>query len=301
MEDSAASGSGRLPDFMIIGAAKSGTSTLYSYLAAHPQLFMSTPKEPCFFDADVAWERGLDWYRGLFAGARPEQLCGEASTNYTRWPQVPDVPARISELIPDCRFLYLVRDPAKRAFSHYVHRHTRELYPGEPYRMSFEEFVEHDPMCLDSSDYQSQIEQYLAHFPRESIHVLTLEALSRHPRAVLPRVLGFLGVASDVDLVAAGERAENPADGEGKMRSFVTAPLRRVPLLRSLANALPQGARDGIYRMLVSTPYARRVQDEHTAEPMREETRQALRKRFEASNRYLEREFDVDLSDWAAR
>ncbi|MBC7173545.1 MAG: sulfotransferase domain-containing protein, partial [Polyangiaceae bacterium] len=97
---------GRLPDFLIIGAAKSGTTTLFRYLINHSRVFDLAEKEPCFFDAEVNWGRGLDWYRNLFVGARDDQLCGEASTNYTRYPQVPGVPERIKRVVPDAKLIY---------------------------------------------------------------------------------------------------------------------------------------------------------------------------------------------------
>ncbi len=84
MCDTATGERGRLPDFLIIGAAKSGTSTLYQRLSGHPQIYMSPINEPCFFDTAVAWHKGLLWYRSLFANASPGQICGEASTNYSQ-------------------------------------------------------------------------------------------------------------------------------------------------------------------------------------------------------------------------
>lgn len=298
MSDTATQSTGRLPDFLIIGAAKSGTSTLYTHLASHPRIFMSEEKEPCFFDPDVAWDQGFDWYRALFRDASPQQLCGEASTNYTRWPQVDGVPARIAQHIPDAKLIYLMRDPVKRAFSHYVHRYTREVYPGEPFRLTFEEFVEEDPMCLDGSEYATQIQQYLEHFPREAILPLRLEDLSADPRSVLRQATTFLSVDPDVDLLGEGVRVENPGFGEGMLRYRVTKPLRSIPLLRSVADSIPQSWRDGVWKLLRSTSYAQRVDADHTATPMREETRRALAKRFEESNRYLEREFGMNLEGW---
>jgi hypothetical protein len=290
---------GRLPDFLIIGAAKSGTSTLYEYLTAHPEIFMSPIKEPCFFDSDVAWDKGLDWYRGLFREAAENQLCGEASTNYTRWPQVPDVPQRIAEIMPDVKLIYVLRHPVERAYSHYVHRHTREVYPGEPFRRSFEEFVEEDPMCLDSSDYAMQIDQYLSFFPRDSLLILRLEDLKRDPGPLLRRVLRFLGVDEDVELLGGGEILANPGGIHGgKLRQHVTAPLRRVPAIRKLAYAVPQSWRDLVYSLLRRTSYADGVREAHTAPPMREETRAALLERFRESNRFLAERFGLDVADW---
>lgn len=291
---------GRLPDFLIIGAAKSGTSTLYEYLAAHPEIFMSAIKEPCFFDSDVAWERGLDWYRGLFREAAENQLCGEASTNYTRWPQVPDVPRRIAEIMPAVKLIYMLRHPVDRAYSHYVHRHTREVYPGQPFRKTFEEFVKEDPMCLDSSDYVMQIDQYLPFFSRDSLLILRLEDLKRDPGQLLGRVLRFLGVDEGVDVLGTGKIVANPGGIHGgQLRQRVTEPLRSIPAIRKLANAVPQSWRDAAFSILRRTSYAEGVREAHTAPPMRDETRAALIERFREPNRILAERFGIDAAEWA--
>ena len=119
---------GRLPDFVIVGAAKSGTTTLREHLLRHPDVFMCQPNEPCFFDANANWSRGLDWYKGLFAPADDDQLLGESSTNYTRYPQVLDVPHRIHDAIPGAQLIYIMRDPVLRTYSHFVHRWSKETH-----------------------------------------------------------------------------------------------------------------------------------------------------------------------------
>src|SRR5690242_14831106 len=82
---------GRLPDFVVIGGMKCGSTTLFEYLCRHPDVFMCTPKEPGYFSREKVMARGEAWYRSLFADAKPTQLCGEASTCYTRWPHFGDV------------------------------------------------------------------------------------------------------------------------------------------------------------------------------------------------------------------
>ncbi len=76
----------RLPDFIIIGAMKSATSTLHNQLSAQPGIFMSTPKEPNFFSDDDIYNQGLSWYSGLFSDANARDICGESSTHYTKLP-----------------------------------------------------------------------------------------------------------------------------------------------------------------------------------------------------------------------
>ena len=105
---------GPLPGFVILGAMKCGTTTLYDYLRRHDGVFLSTPKEPCFFADDRWYGHGEAFYRSLFAGARPDQLCGEASTPYTRREHGLAVPGRMPAMIPDAKLIYVVRHPVDR-------------------------------------------------------------------------------------------------------------------------------------------------------------------------------------------
>ena len=116
------------PDFIIIGAAKSGTTTLYQYLCRHPQIYMSTPKEPDFFSLDMNYHKGIEWYESLFDGAKPEQICGEASTTYSRWHQHPKAAERISQYLPKVKLIYIMRHPVDRAYSFYAYRFKRSQH-----------------------------------------------------------------------------------------------------------------------------------------------------------------------------
>ncbi len=291
---------GRLPDFLIIGAAKCGTSTLHGYLCRHPEIHMSPIKEPCFFDQDVSWNKGLDWYRDLFAGARSGQICGEASTNYTRWPQVPQVPARIYENLPGVRLIYMMRHPVDRAYSHYLHRHTKEVYPGESFIKTFEEFVADDPMCLDSSDYMLQIKQYLEFFEPESFLFLFTEELRTEPASVLGRVCRFLGVEDQANLLAEGPLFTNVSDSfrYHTTRRRTVAPLRSVTLIDRLGSLAPRRVRDLAYNLLTLTPHGRRVAKAHTPVPMQPQTRRRLLDRYREGNRALATFLGVELPNW---
>jgi hypothetical protein len=291
---------GRWPDFLVIGAAKSGTTTLYHYLARHPGIHMSPQKEPCFFDADRSWRRGPDWYRSLFAGARDDQACGEASTNYTRFPQVPGVPERIAALVPGAKLVYLLRDPVERAYAHYVHRWTKELHPGLPFAQGFEEFVARDPMCLDGSDYLLQVGRYLPHFRADALHVLYLDDLVGDPARALRRLFRFLGVDEAVDVVGGRPLRANDREGfhRDQIRARVTEPLRRRAWVRRLAGACPQGVRDQAYALLRHTRHGRAVDSAFRPPPMQEATRRALRERFGASSRALAERLGLPPPPW---
>ncbi len=180
----------QLPNFIVIGAMKSGTTSLFHYLQSHPQVFMSPLKEVDFFAGELNWDRGLDWYRRQFTGAGPETVAiGEASTSYTKYPQYTEVPDRIAATLPDVRLIYVVRDPIERIRSHYQHR---SLIGAE--REPLEVAVLTDPRYVDCSRYAFQIQQYMRVFPREALTVVSSEALRSDRERTIRDIYGFLGV-----------------------------------------------------------------------------------------------------------
>jgi len=117
--DSARSGPGALPNLIVIGAQKCGTSGLHYYLSLHPEISVSRPKELNFFIAERNWPRGVDWYRSHFDPNA--KVRSEASPNYTAYPQHLEVPERMHSVLPDAKLLYMVRDPLDRIAAHWVH------------------------------------------------------------------------------------------------------------------------------------------------------------------------------------
>jgi len=182
---------GRLPNFLVIGAMKSGTTSLFQYLRSHPAVFMSPLKEVDFFVEERNLGKGLDWYRKQFDGAGPEATAvGEASTSYTKYPEYRGVPQRIATWLPDARLIYVVRDPIERIRSHYQHR----ALIGEEHA-PFDVAVLRDPRYVDCSRFALQIEQYLQHFSRENLLVFTAEELRLSRATAMRRVYRFLEVA----------------------------------------------------------------------------------------------------------
>lgn len=178
-----------LPDFYIIGAMKCGTTTLQSQLAALPAVFMCEPKEPNFFSDPGIWKKGMGWYEGLFAGATPSQLVGEASTHYTKWPDLPDAPARVAEATPDAKLIYCVRDPLARALSHYRHEWTQGVAPDGP-----ETAARTMPALWQYGLYEKQLSRWLEHFDEDRVLIVSLERLNADPDTEFARVLAFLGL-----------------------------------------------------------------------------------------------------------
>jgi hypothetical protein len=292
----------RFPDYVIIGAAKSGTSTLFRYLEQHPGIFVSDPKEPCYFDLDESWGRGEQWYAALFSDARPDQLCGEGSTNYTRWPQVDGVPQRMKALIPNAKLIYLMRDPITRSYSHFVHRWSREVRPGEPFTESFSQFVAHDPMCLDGSDYTTQVARFLDYYPRKQLLLLTFEELASDPRATLRQVFAFLGV-EDISPEMELERRENDTRSalERRIRNQIISRYRRVSWAgHPVSRLLPKGFKEWFFHRLRESKAGRRTASQFVPPPMTAEERAELLRRFAPQNVALRDAYGVDIGAWSS-
>jgi len=184
--------SGHLPNVIIIGAMKSGTTSLHHYLNLHPDIQMSRKKELDFFIAEKKWRKGIDWYRSHFV--EPAAVYGESSPNYTHRFFFQGVPQRMAAVVPDVKLIYLVRDPIERIISHYLHMYA----DGKEDRDISEALASLDKnQYVSSSQYFYQLEQYLQVFPSENILVITSEALSQSPQDTMKQVFQFLGVSTE--------------------------------------------------------------------------------------------------------
>ena len=119
-------GAAMLPNFLVIGAMKSGTTSFAHYLGSHPQVFMTKDKEPAFFNRPDSFDGGLEWYSSLFAGAGGALARGEASTDYAKYPRFRGVPEWIAAAVPEMRLLYLVRHPIERCAAAGIEKQRRE-------------------------------------------------------------------------------------------------------------------------------------------------------------------------------
>lgn len=181
-----------LPNFLIIGAMKSGTTSLHAYLSHHPQIFMSREKELRYFVDGGNWDLGPAWYESQFAGSTGAVAIGEASPLYSKFPLHPRAPARIRDLIPDVRLIYLLRHPIERIRSHYQH----SMFAGRA-KGQIEEVIFKSPDYVLTSLYAFQIEQYLEFFSLEQILLITSEDLKRKREETLRRMFRFLDVDPD--------------------------------------------------------------------------------------------------------
>lgn len=180
-----------IPDFLIIGAMKCGTTSLQAQLAAQPGVFMTTPKEPNFFSDDPVYAKGLDWYGALYDGAAPGDLKGEASTHYTKRPTWPDTVQRLQAVQPDPRLIYVIRNPVDRCISHYIHAWSEGQITQD-----LDTAISQVPEITAYGQYAMQIAPYVAAFGPERILLTSLEALKRDGAGELARIGAFIGMTT---------------------------------------------------------------------------------------------------------
>ncbi|AHE97598.1 sulfotransferase [Thioalkalivibrio paradoxus ARh 1] len=234
---------GARPNLFIVGAQKSGTTTLANWLMLHPQAFMAFPKEPGYLafgergyrfpDGHGRTSPAREWvvtshgkYLGLFQKARADQrIIGEASTWYLA---VPGTAERICREFPDARIVVILRNPVERAYSAWCHARRDGLEPIE----DFEQALDAEPArgesefllrYLHMGRYVRQLRPYLESFPRERLLVLLFDDLRRDPQAVWRRLCLFLDIDPELASIA----------GHARNRSGIP----RVRLLQSLATS----------------------------------------------------------------
>ena len=206
-----------MPNFMLIGAAKAGTTSLHYYLNQHPEVFFPKEKELQFFTDDALYEKGSEYYwKHYFDGAHRFPARGEATPFYLHRASI--VIPRLKVFFPEpMKFIVILRDPVKRAWSHYQHMVRLGLEP-----LSFEqalkeedERIRRQPTSWFSyfSDglYAHQLEQWFDHYPRENFLVLTQDEMAADVHGVLKRIFSFLEVDADVvipDLAVKNEASE---------------------------------------------------------------------------------------------
>ena len=256
----------RLPSFLIVGAMRSGTTSLARYLGAHPDVFVPAEKEIHFFDR--YFDRGVGWYEGRFSRASNEIALGEATQSYM---YDPCAVKRMEALLPSSRLIAILRHPTDRAYSHYWLNRARGLEP-----LSFEDAIgqESDRLTLsrrgrfvysyvDRGRYVRQLESLCDGFPRSSMCVLIFEEMRTDPATTYEAACRHI----DVD------PGRKPVELGKRINAHVTF---RSPGLRRFSKKLPRSLRAAVGRLNVR---------EGEYEPMQEKTRARLNVLFQLGDR----------------
>jgi hypothetical protein len=273
--------------FLIVGAPKAGTTSLFEYMRHHPEVHMPANKEVFFFNMDSTYRRGWEWYRAtLLRGAPPGAACGEATTEYMRgapWRSGLDddertfmedpansaesleevIPRRIKLFLPDVKLMCVLRDPVTRAYSHHLMRKMERadsrtfdeaidqlMTPAEMERARAE------PSRINGyvacGEYSRLLAGFLRVFPREQLMVIFSDELAQRPAETLAQVFAFIGVS--VDFVPENLDTRHRA-GAARQRipgvNLVTwrHGVARLRWARALWFALPYRVRLAIYRL----------------------------------------------------
>jgi hypothetical protein len=222
---------GVLPNLIIIGAMKCGTTTLHHHLNLHPQILMSREKELDFFVSKRKWERGIEWYKSHFVGEA--KIYGESSPNYTNYPCWTGVPEKMYSIVPEAKLIYILRDPIERIISNYIHQYAARK-ESQPLNKALSDYDNN--VYISRSKYYTQLEQYLQYFPETNILVITLEDLSSQPHKTMENVLDFLGLDKSLNFNPTPQKLHRSIFkrrksqwGEVLSRSFMKKTIKKMP------------------------------------------------------------------------
>lgn len=229
-----------LPDFVIIGAMKSATSSLYQQLVEQPGIFMCTPKEPNFFSDADQYAKGMAWYSGLFANAPEGSLLGEASTHYTKLPTHPKTVEMLKKHLPNARFVYVMRHPVDRLVSHYMHEWSTGVY-----HCGIEEAINKYPELIAYGRYAMQLEPYFEAFGHDAMLPVFFDRLVYEPQAELERICRFIGYLGQPIWIE-DMKPDNVSSERIRKFPFYELLVESGPATWMRRHFIPQGLRDAV-------------------------------------------------------
>lgn len=295
-----------LPNFLIIGAAKSGTTSLFDVLSQHPSVYASPRKEIGFFTHEDRFENGVEWYQNTyFSESLGFPVRMEATPAYLTWSE--KVAPRIQELYKDrpIRFAAIFRDPVKRAYSNYWHR--VRMNHEDPKVVSFTDAIQTEDKRLQDNwqqlqydgnpkygyfrggCYASLLKPYLELFPRERFFFLLQEDLHKNFKHVMAGLLHFLEIDDQYDLnPMTSNKSAVPRD-EGIHNLFKK--LKKTKISLYIKKIIPQNLRRWITKdaLLKEIEYP----------PMEDAIKKELYARYEDEIKELEMILGRDLSHWS--
>jgi hypothetical protein len=268
---------------LIIGAMKCGTTSLFKYLSQHPQISISTPKEPDFFQNDSNFFKGTEWYQGLWEfDSTIHKVALEGSTNYTKH-RTQKVVERIFQIQQNFgyrfKFIYIVRDPIERIESHY--NHALAVSWGKDLT-KFDKGI--DPKLIEITRYAEQVNEYMKFFAKDEILVLDFYKLTKDTSLVLRNVCEFLELDISYEFI---NIQKNWHPTNGKIMDGVIWPFVE-PLTKGLTYHR---------RRFIREKLAKRVIKEK--ERLSQRQREFILKELKDDLHIMKEEYGVDINQWS--
>jgi len=294
----------KVPNFLIIGAQKAGTTSLYKYLEQHPDIFMSKPKEPCFFADDNKYSEGLTYYSKFYVECKNQKMIGESSTPYSFYLNLEKIIKRIYNFSPSIKLIYILRNPISRAYSSYWWNVRMQADP-----LSFEEAIlqEENRVHNDNEEiiapwsykrsglYFYIIEKYLKFFPRENLKVILLEDLNFSAVKTCNDIFEFLNLKKfdvtklEVDKI---NKAALPTN------KFIQKYMNKPTLIRNLTSYFLQHLLGTEKKKKLHEFINKKTLKSFDYPPMKESTFEYLVKYFENDIKQLENFLNRELTPW---
>ena len=295
---------------MIIGAGKCGTSSLYEYINQHPDVYMSKPKEPCYFDTKD-YEKGLEFYwKSYFKGWAGQKAIGEATPNYLPVPFVAD---RIKKSLPETKLITILRNPIDRAYSGWwmmfstgkeklsfedaISQNIKRIEVGNTFEGQegknrwydfksnincYEKGLSKYRTYLDHGYYSQQLIRYIGLFPKPQVKILLFEDLCHDPQTIVQDVWSFIEV--------------NPKHTLKDKLAKNTAYSSRV--MRQLADKITSTNIHKLFPHKITKPVGKLLSGYGTRPAMGKDIRNSLVDHYYRHNRELEKLIERDLHHW---
>lgn len=289
-----------LPNFLVVGAQKAGTTSLHHYLQAHPDIYLPAQKETKFFVHEKYYRRGIEFYEAEYFSARnSEHAVGEVDPDYLYYEGA--LPRIAHDLDPArLKLVFIFRNPVERAFSHYLMTYRRGQEP-----LTFEEAIEAEPVRITEGHmenlrysyvirgyYMRQVERILEKIDRSRMLFLLSEELEANPLECLRNVYAFLGVANDFLPSNLGERfhrATVPRSLSLLRRLKGKGPEKWLLRLLIPSTSLRQSLRDRLLRLNQTAP---------SDQILNANTREHLVELYRTENARLAAFLGRDLEHW---
>jgi len=268
---------------LIIGAMKSGTTSLFDYLSQHPEICSCRQKEPNFFANDAKWSQGFDWYQKLWDWKpNVHKIALEGTTYYTKVPKKPNAAKRISQIEAKFKFIYILRNPIDRIESHYTYGLTERWGRGK----DISQVLNH---AISVSKYAMQLDEYYQIFPAEDILLLNFEDLKREPVELVKKVCEFLNVDASYKFHAL-ETVKNSTKGLLMDNKFLSSVKNNKKIHNLILSAVPIKL-----RKIVTTPMKKQIKSNFKLSP---EQREFVFNELKEDLIKLKTKYNFDISRW---